>query len=77
MPGFFVDTDVQQHWKCMEWNYMSALCTAHEGIKRMKEEGKKGKVVFTGSVLSLMGFAGFSTYSPSKYAIRGELFPSL
>ncbi|KAL8290515.1 hypothetical protein RQP46_002773 [Phenoliferia psychrophenolica] len=71
VPGFFVDTDVKQHWKCMEWNFMSALCTVHEGIKRMKDEGKQGKVVFTGSVLSMMAFAGFSTYSPSKYAIRG------
>lgn len=50
---------------------MSALCTVHEGIKRMKDEGKRGKVIFTGSVLSMMGFAGFSSYSPSKYAIRG------
>ncbi|KAK4700590.1 hypothetical protein P7C70_g5653, partial [Phenoliferia sp. Uapishka_3] len=71
VPAFFVDTEPKEHWRCMEWNFMSALCTVHEGIKRMKEEGKKGKVIFTGSVLSMMGFAGFSTYSPSKYAIRG------
>lgn len=44
----------------------------------MKESGKKGgKVVLTSSVLALMSFAGYSTYSPSKYAIRGKLSPHL
>lgn len=38
----------------------------------MKENGTKGKIVLTSSVLALMSFAGYSTYSPSKYAIRGK-----
>lgn len=73
VPGFFTEQDVAQHWRCMEWNFMSALCTVHEGVRRMQAEGKRGKVVFTGSVLSMMSFAGFSSYSPSKYAIRGTV----
>lgn len=37
----------------------------------MKEDGVKGKVVLTSSILAMMGFAGYSSYSPGKYAIRG------
>lgn len=76
VPGFFAELDAEQHWKCMEWNFKSALCTVHEGIKRMKDEGKRGKVVFTSSVMGLMGFAGYSSYSPSKFAIRGSFISS-
>lgn len=32
---------------------------------------KDGKIVFISSVLGIMSFAGYSTYSPTKYAVRG------
>lgn len=32
---------------------------------------KDGKIVFVSSILGLMSFAGWSTYSPTKYAVRG------
>lgn len=72
MPGLFADMPAQRHWECMEWNFKTALCTVHEGVVRMKREGGRGKVVLVSSVMALMGFAGYSSYSPSKYAIRGE-----
>lgn len=60
----------------MEWNFRSCLNTVHEGVKAIKEEGKEGaRVVLTGSVVSMMSFAGYSSYAPSKYAIRGTPFP--
>jgi len=61
----------------MEWNFRSCLNTVHEGVRAMKEEvgaGRRkggGNVVLTSSVLALMSFTGYSSYSPSKYAIRG------
>ncbi|KAM0755011.1 putative oxidoreductase [Meredithblackwellia eburnea MCA 4105] len=70
-PKFFLDATPDEHWKFMEYNYKTTVCTIHEGVKRMKEEGKRGKVVLTASVLGMMGFAGYSTYAPSKFAIRG------
>jgi 3-dehydrosphinganine reductase len=33
----------------------------------------KGKIVFVSSVLGYFGMIGYSTYSPGKHAIRGEL----
>lgn len=46
-------------------------------MKAEREQGGKRdmKVVMTGSVLSMMGFVGYSSYSPSKYAIRGSSVP--
>lgn len=42
----------------------------------MKEEKVKGKIVLTSSIMALMGFAGYASYSPSKYAIRGMSGPA-
>ncbi|GAA6064495.1 hypothetical protein JCM10212_002383 [Sporobolomyces blumeae] len=72
VPGLFTDASADQHWHCMEWNYRTCLNTIHEGVRKIKGEGKKGaRVVLTSSVLAMMSFTGYSTYSPSKYAIRG------
>lgn len=32
---------------------------------------KNGKIVFVSSMLGMLSFAGWSTYSPTKYAVRG------
>lgn len=76
VPGFFADMPAAKHWECMEWNFRTCLNTVHEAVCAMKKEGKEGgRVVLTSSVLALMSFAGYSTYSPSKYAIRGTPMP--
>lgn len=72
VPGYFAEMSAEQHWQCMEWNFRTCLNTVHEGVRAMKEDGKKGgRVVLTSSVLALMSIVGYSSYSPSKYAIRG------
>ena len=43
--------------------------------KRMMRTDTKGKIVFVSSVLGYFGMIGYSTYSPGKHAIRGELYP--
>ncbi|GAA6017601.1 hypothetical protein JCM10207_001220 [Rhodosporidiobolus poonsookiae] len=71
-PGFFADFTAQQHWECMEWNFRSCLNTIHEGVQMIRDQGKTGTtIVLTSSVLGMFSFVGYSTYSPSKYAIRG------
>ena len=38
----------------------------------MRDNGvKNGKIVFVSSMLGLLSFAGYSAYSPTKFAIRG------
>ncbi|GAA5893735.1 hypothetical protein JCM6882_003082 [Rhodosporidiobolus microsporus] len=72
IPTFFLDSSAETHWQCMEWNFRTCLNTIHEGVKAMKEEGKEGgRVVLVSSIAALMSYTGYTTYSPSKYAIRG------
>lgn len=40
--------------------------------KTMIKNHVKGKIVFVGSVAGLISYAGYSGYSPAKYAIKGE-----
>lgn len=37
----------------------------------MRDGEIKGKIVFVSSMLGLLSFVGYSTYSPSKFAVRG------
>jgi len=37
----------------------------------MVATGVKGKVVMVSSTMGLIGFAGYSSYSPTKFALRG------
>ncbi|KDE06428.1 hypothetical protein, variant [Microbotryum lychnidis-dioicae p1A1 Lamole] len=71
VPGLFADLDAERHWQCLQWNFKTALCTIHEATRRMQQEGRPGQIVLTASILAMMGFAGYSSYTPSKYAIRG------
>jgi 3-dehydrosphinganine reductase len=36
-------------------------------------QGRKGKLVFVSSTLGLMSFIGWSSYSPAKHALRGNI----
>ena len=38
----------------------------------MVSQRKRGSIVFVSSFLGYTSFAGYSTYSPGKYALRGE-----
>lgn len=37
----------------------------------MRDGKLKGKIVFVSSMLGLLSFVGYATYSPSKFAVRG------
>lgn len=76
IPTLFEQMNVESHWNCMEWNFKTVLCTIHDGIQHMikhsvRGQKEKSKIILTGSVLSMMGIVGYSSYSPSKFAIRG------
>lgn len=46
--------------------------TVQAGSKEMARQGVKGKIVFVSSVLAFFSIVGYSTYSPGKFAIRGN-----
>ncbi|KAF8926348.1 3-dehydrosphinganine reductase [Dissophora ornata] len=71
IPKLFVEASIEEFEAQMKLNYFGTLYTVHEAAKRMVETGVKGKVVMTASTMGLIGFAGYSSYSPTKYALRG------
>ena len=54
----------------MRINYLGSVHTVRAALPYMKENGS-GRLVFISSLAGLFGMTGFSTYSPSKFAVRG------
>ncbi|KAF9953295.1 3-dehydrosphinganine reductase [Mortierella alpina] len=71
IPKLFVEAPIEDFEKQMQLNYFGTLYTVHESAKRMVQAGVKGKIVITSSTMGLVGFTGYSSYSPTKYALRG------
>ncbi|KAG0254522.1 3-dehydrosphinganine reductase [Mortierella polycephala] len=71
IPKLFVEATTDEFEYQMKLNYFGTLYTVHESVKRMVETGIKGKIVLTSSTMGLVGFAGYSSYAPTKYALRG------
>ncbi|KAI0090584.1 oxidoreductase [Irpex rosettiformis] len=70
-PGFFVEQTEELMVTTMEETYWAQAWTAFAGSKRMVKEGVQGKIVFVASLLAYFSIAGYSPYSPGKFAIRG------
>jgi len=71
-PKMFLDHTMEDFEFLSNLNYLGQAYVAHQAAKRMVESKiKDGKIVFVSSILGLMSFAGWSTYSPTKYAVRG------
>ncbi len=45
-----------------------------EGVRAMVKEKIKGKIVMVSSVAGFVSFLGYSGYSPTKAALRGNPF---
>ncbi|KAF9404947.1 3-dehydrosphinganine reductase, partial [Podila epigama] len=71
IPKLFVEAKTDEFEWQMKLNFFGALYTIQEATKRMVETGVKGKIVMVSSTMGLIGFAGYSSYVPSKYALRG------
>ncbi|ORX45532.1 NAD(P)-binding protein [Hesseltinella vesiculosa] len=72
LPKMFLDYDLEDFDRSIKLNFLGQTYAAHQAALRMKEAGiKRGKIVFVSSMLGLLSFAGYGTYSPTKFAIRG------
>ncbi|KAF9432126.1 3-dehydrosphinganine reductase [Entomortierella beljakovae] len=71
IPKIFAEAPIEDFEHQMKLNYFGGLYTIHEASKRMIETGVKGKIVMTASTMGLVGFVGYSSYTPTKFAIRG------
>lgn len=70
-PQFFLDLKFEDFREIMNLNYMAALITAHTALKEYMKANQKGNIIFVSSLVGLFSFIGYSSYSPTKYALRG------
>ncbi|KAI8341523.1 hypothetical protein BC941DRAFT_493301 [Chlamydoabsidia padenii] len=71
-PKFFLDYSLEDFDKAIQLNYLGQVYVAHMAATRMRDSGiKGGKIVFVSSMLGMLSFAGYGSYSPTKYAVRG------
>ncbi|CCM03169.1 uncharacterized protein FIBRA_05291 [Fibroporia radiculosa] len=70
-PGFFVEQDEAFLRKGLDDTFWAQASSALVSTKRMVRRREKGKIVFVSSVLGYFSIAGYSAYSPGKFALRG------
>ncbi|KAK3764199.1 hypothetical protein RRG08_044126 [Elysia crispata] len=70
IPGRFEDLPISTFQKMLDINYMSAVHATRAVIKGMKSRCE-GRIVFVSSQAGQLGLCGFTSYSASKFALRG------
>ncbi|NCS27673.1 MAG: SDR family oxidoreductase [Microcystis aeruginosa F13-15] len=69
-PDYFQNLSIEVFERTMAVNYFGSLYCLMSVTKSMNKKGK-GQIVLLSSGAGLMGFYGYSAYSPSKFAVRG------
>ena len=69
-PGMFVDTPVEAHRRNMDVNYFGALYLVRAALPAMRKT-QGGRIVLISSGAAFIGIYGYSSYAPSKFALRG------
>lgn len=69
-PGYFLEQDPSIFDRTMQLNYMGNVHTIKAVAPIMKERGV-GHIMIVASAAAIVSFIGYSSYSPSKYALRG------
>jgi len=76
-PGFIDDMPMETYTKDMELNYFGNLKLLKEIINQYKVKKDSIKenidIVCVGSCLGIIGSIGYTTYCPTKYALKGLL----
>lgn len=69
-PGHFLQQPLAEHAVQWRTNYLGTLQVLHALAPSMARAGQ-GQVILISSAAALGGFAGYSAYAPSKWALRG------
>jgi 3-dehydrosphinganine reductase len=69
-PGYFSQQDLDRHRETMDIDYFGTLYMIKAVVPGMIARGS-GHIVNVCSVAGFLPVFGYSTYSPSKYAVRG------
>lgn len=69
-PGYFSEQDLAIYRQAMDINYFGTLYTTRAFLPAMIQR-RSGYIVNISSIAGFMGVYGYSSYSPSKFAVRG------
>jgi 3-dehydrosphinganine reductase len=69
-PGYFAELPADNFERAMAVNYLGTLYAIRAALPSMRAR-KRGQVVLISSGAALMGIFGYSSYGPSKFAVRG------
>ncbi|KAI7846394.1 hypothetical protein COHA_000105 [Chlorella ohadii] len=70
VPGLFVEQGPEVHERQMRVNYLGTVHTVQAALPGMLER-RQGRMLLVASTLSILGLAGYASYAPSKWAVRG------
>jgi len=69
-PGYFIEQPVEDFERTMRVNFFGSLHAAKIVAPQMVAR-RSGHICLVGSAMSIIGFAGYSSYAPTKWALRG------
>jgi 3-dehydrosphinganine reductase len=68
--GLFLHTEPDVYSTAMDRNYAGTVKSIKAVIDGMVSR-RDGQIIIVGSVMSVIGFMGYSSYAPTKWALRG------
>lgn len=69
-PGYFLEQDASVAQQQMDLNYMGTVNVLKVVAPVMKAQGG-GHIMIVASAAAVVSFIGYSSYSPTKFALRG------
>eukprot|EP01064_Diplonema_japonicum_P013054 TRINITY_DN2041_c1_g2_i1.p1 TRINITY_DN2041_c1_g2~~TRINITY_DN2041_c1_g2_i1.p1 ORF type:complete len:325 (+),score=53.74 TRINITY_DN2041_c1_g2_i1:50-1024(+) len=69
-PGYFLEQDPEIFERCMNLNYMGNVNVIKTAVPSMISNGG-GRIMIVSSAAGVCSFIGYSSYSPTKFALRG------
>jgi 3-dehydrosphinganine reductase len=70
LPGKFLDLPLEAHEMQARTNYFGSLNFAYHIVPLLVKAGG-GRMIFVSSGAAFLGIYGYSSYGPSKFAVRG------
>lgn len=70
VPGIFDALPLEAFRRTMDVNYFGTLHLVRAALPTMRQEGS-GRIVMIASGAALLGVYGYTSYAPSKFAVRG------
>jgi 3-dehydrosphinganine reductase len=71
IPAEFAAQPLDAFRRTMEVNYLGTLHLVRAALPAMRARGGGGRVVMVASGAALIGLYGYTSYAPSKFAVRG------